>query len=88
MGSELEPPDAVRHAVRLYHRGIICPAEMWFQVAGVLTPASAAGILDSLPAETRQQLRAVFADRPSLPGDSEIAPIVAAIVAWLERGRA
>ena len=73
--------DAVCHAALLYYRGVICPAEMWFQVVRVLTPESAAGILDSLPAETQRQLRAVFEDRPSLSEDAKFAPSVAALVA-------
>jgi hypothetical protein len=82
-----DPPDAVRHAVGLYSRGVVCAAEMWFQVARVLTPGSVAATLDALPADTRKQLRAVFADRPFLPEDPEFAQVVAELVVWCEGGR-
>ncbi len=82
MVPERTPSEAICHAALLYHHGIFCPAEMWFQVVRVLTPESAAGILDSLPAETQRQLRAVFEDRPSLPEDTEFASSVAALLEW------
>lgn len=87
MVPEREPANAVCHAVRLYDRGIICPADMWFQVVRVLSQISAESILDSLPIETRGRLRSVFADRPSLPADGEFAPANAKLVAWLEQQR-
>lgn len=81
-------PGAAGHAVSLYDRGIICPAEMWFQIVRMLAPGSVAATLNILPADTQQQLRAVFVDRPSLPGGTEFAGIVAEVVGWWQGDRA
>lgn len=80
--------ESICHANGLYHRGIYCPAALWEQVVHAQTPESADEVLDSLPVETQRQLRAVYDNRPSLPRDAEFADAVAALVAWLERGRA
>jgi hypothetical protein len=61
---------------------------MWFQVARVLTPETATAILDALPQETQDQLRVVYFDRPSLPGDKEFVAVCDALVRWCEHGRA
>lgn len=87
MGKVRTACEAVCHAAALYDRGVFCPGELWGQVVRVLTPESAAGVLDSLPVETQRLLRAVFKDRPSLPDDVDLAPSVAALVAWFGSGR-
>ena len=59
-----EPREQVNHLIRLYHRGVICPSEMWRQIAWALTSATAADVLESLPAEVKEQLQVVWLDRP------------------------
>ncbi len=78
------PFDAVCHAVSLYDRGIICPAEMWFQVVRVLSAESVPSILDSLPVTTLNRLIKIYEERPSLPQD-EFRGVVDALRSRLQQ---
>lgn len=81
-----EPQDAIQQAVGLYYRGYICPAEFWFQIARLLTPETTYEILEALPKETRDQLRNVYFDRPSLPGEKALEAVCTQLVHWCEYG--
>lgn len=59
-----EPREQVSHLIRLFHRGIICPSEMWRQIAWALTSATATEVLESLSAEVKEQLQMVWLERP------------------------
>ena len=84
MINQREPTAFVQHAIDVYHRGYVCPAEMWFQIASVLTPQSATAALEALPPDAQEQLRSVFADRPSLPSDPSLADVVEQITVWCQ----
>jgi len=64
MTQRREALEQVSHLVRLHHRGIICPSEMWLQMVEALTPATATAVLDSLPADAKEQLLAAWIERP------------------------
>jgi hypothetical protein len=58
------PIENVHHAATLYHRGIICPAEMWNRITDPLTTQTAVTILDGLPVNLQDTLRRAYAERP------------------------
>lgn len=64
MKTSRDPADFVAHIVRLHARGIICPSEMWMQMAEHLNPENATTVLDALPEERRSELLSVFVERP------------------------
>ena len=93
MVHERTPPEQVAHLVRLFHRGIICPSEMWRQIADTLRPDNVTDILDSLPDETKEQLLVAWIDRPpaayiAQPGTyseaAEYQAVCVPIVRWCE----
>ena len=95
MGPQRAPRENVAHLVGLYHRGIICPTEMWLSLTRALTPATATGVLDSLPPDAKEQLRTVYRERPPAayierppmaPGDPEFRAVCVQVVRWCEAG--
>ena len=77
-----EPIESVRHAVGLHTRGIICPAEMWYQIASVLTAETTSAVLDAMPLSMQDKLREIYFDRASLPGDEEFISVFKQIARW------
>lgn len=66
---------------------------MWWQIAGALNPANATEVLDSLAPAVKEQLRAVWLERPPAvyiaktpvkPGDLEFQAVCVRIVRWCE----
>jgi hypothetical protein len=93
MGPQRAPREEVAHMVGLYHRGIICPTEMWVSITRALTPANTTGVLDSLPPDAKEQLRAVYLERPPAvyierppmaPADPDYRSICVQVVRWCE----
>jgi hypothetical protein len=93
MSQQRDPRDQVIHAVRGYHRGHTGPSLMWLSIANALTPTTATAVLDSLPQDVKEQLRAVWLDRPphayiarspSEPGDEDLQAVCVQVVRWCE----
>src|SRR5262245_8849143 len=93
MSQQREPRDQVIHAVKGYHRGHIGPSLMWLSIANALTPATATTVLDSLPQDVKQQLRAVWLERPpaayiqqpgSTQGGEDFQAVCVEVVRWCE----
>lgn len=88
-----QPREFSGHLIGLHHRGIICPSEMWRQLADALTPANATGVLDSLSSETQGWLHEVFLGRPPsvyierdplAPEKEDYRAVAVQIVRWCE----
>ena len=98
MGQTRQPRDHVSHVVKLYHRGIICPSEMWLSLAEALSPATATVVLESLPEDVKVQLRAVYLGCPPaayieppfpVSEDEAFRAVCVQVVRWCEAsGRA
>jgi hypothetical protein len=93
MSLQRELRDRVSHTVRGYHRGILGPSPMWLSIADALTAATATVVLDSLPQDVKDQLRAVWLERPphayiqqpgSAQGGDDFQAVCVAIVRWCE----
>lgn len=63
MGLNRTAGQGITHAVKLYRRGIICPAVFWDAVAGHLKPEIAADVLDALPPAVGSEIRAIRLER-------------------------
>jgi hypothetical protein len=75
--------DFIARVARIYERGIICPAELWFQIEQRLTPGSVKEALDRLPADARNILRRAYVDRPiSLDGEATASEVRREMIAW------
>jgi hypothetical protein len=88
----MNPLDAAVHKVRIrmkqHQRGIFCRAEMWATIRATITTENAHAVLNSLTAEERAYLRAVYEEwAPSLWSGSSLEdePLSAAIEAWCTR---
>jgi hypothetical protein len=70
--------------------GAICPHELWSTMAEVLTGRDVDDILDSLPCDKQEALRAVYLERPiSFESALEHDPILRARIGnWCERDQA
>jgi hypothetical protein len=80
MDVQTQTIEAIQRFVRVYDRGIICPAELWFKLTMSTTEDNALVTLNSLPVETQNRLREIYLDRPaSLEGIAEEHPRVGAI---------
>jgi hypothetical protein len=60
----LDAPKAVSQVVRHLTTGAICPAEMWAQLADVLSRGEVNEILNTLPPELQAELRESHRKRP------------------------
>ena len=58
------PTESVSRAARLYRCGVLCPAELWNQVADHLVPDDVRPVLDGLPEDLRLVLRTAYGERP------------------------
>lgn len=68
------------------HQGIICPAEMWHQVADRLTTRNVATVLDGLPVDLQHVLRRAYAERPwSLRSDARDNEVRLEVERWCGR---
>ncbi len=63
--STFDAPRAAERVVRHFTAGAICPAEMWAQLADVLSRGEVDAILNSLPPESRAALRESYRGRPN-----------------------
>lgn len=83
-----DAPQAAKQVVRNFKTGAICPAEMWKQLADVMSPDDAGEILDALPLELQSELRASYRERPlsfwALRGN----PLRRHIKSWCQRSAA
>lgn len=59
-----EPLRAATEVVRHFKMGAICPAEMWVQLADVLSQSNVNQILDALAPECQATLRESYRERP------------------------
>ena len=59
-----DAPKAATHVVRIFKMGAICPAEMWAQLADVLSRGDVDQILNALPPEFQAELRESYRERP------------------------
>jgi hypothetical protein len=59
-----DAPRAARRVVGHFMSGVICPAEMWCQLADVLSKGDAHEILSTLPAALKAALRKSYQERP------------------------
>ena len=55
---------AARRVVGHFKNGVICPAEMWAQLADVLSRGDANEVLDALPPALQASLRESYRERP------------------------
>lgn len=61
---QFDAPEAATRVVRHFRIGAICPAEMWAQLADVLSRGDAHQILDALPPDLQAALREAYHERP------------------------
>ena len=62
--SSFDPTVAATRVLRQFQMGAICPAEMWAQLADVLTQGDVGQVLDSLPVELQNEVRQSLDERP------------------------
>ena len=59
-----DPRHAAVRVVSHFEMGAICPAEMWAQLAEVLSMGDAEAILEALPQKLKAELRQSYRERP------------------------
>jgi hypothetical protein len=59
-----DAPKAALRVLRNFKMGALCPAEMWAQLADVLSRGDVRQILDTLPPELQTELRDSYRERP------------------------
>lgn len=88
MAAPRTPTEQVAHVIRLHHRGVICPTEMWMNIADALTPTTANSVLESLPEDVKLQLREVWLERPPAAyvrhTGAELQAVCVQVVQWCE----
>lgn len=57
-------PENVLRIISLYHRGIVCPAEAWNQIADAIDSASKAELEATIPADTVALIEQCKSERP------------------------
>ena len=62
--SPFDAPKAALQVARHFKMGAICPAEMWAQLADVLSRGDVNEILNTLPPELQAELRESYKERP------------------------
>ena len=62
--SPFDAPKAAAQVVRNFKMGAICPAEMWAQLADVLSRGDVNHVLDTLSPELQAELRESYRERP------------------------
>jgi hypothetical protein len=91
------PQEQVAKVLTLCHRGLICPTEMWLQLAECLKPAAATAVLHSLPEDFKEQLRATAREWPpasaysdyikeagSVLRDEDLRTVCLQVIHWCE----
>ncbi|MEW4453785.1 hypothetical protein AB1L30_14015 [Bremerella sp. JC817] len=83
--NENSPASFLQKIVQAYDAGIICPAEVWNQVADCLNDCDVETVLNNCTKPTRQALVRIYADRPhSLQPEQGPANTRARIETWLQ----
>ena len=64
MATERKPPELVVHIARLYHRGVIYPAETWNQILDATNGLDAVSLFNELDADEQALIRGIHLERP------------------------